>query len=747
MSYTWGDPDEVAEILIEGHACMVTVNLSLALRRLRLPSKPRIMWVDAVCINQSNVDEKSKQVAIMGQVYENSSQVVAWLGEPSDPKSTAPDTSASSVVDYKQTSIEWGTEDDIPRMKAFFLDEKTVDDWQVFGALSLLSLFSRNSHLDSLPFFKDPRYPDFNIGIYPSDLWQGCSKALYAILGSPYWSRVWILQELVLGEKIRIYYGRHLLPFGIFLEAERHLHKHYYGCCYQHCAAISNNQLSLLYGLVQGLLPIRRVNNMRQALQKGLGAKVSETLMSGIDFRKTTDPRDHIYGVVGLLKEQEDDPLVRPDYELKVESVFARACFKIIRDSNDLQILSYADRQTFLDTLPSWCHDFGESAIFNPNPYDWRSFRACAKDEFKLALMSDSKLLLEGYHIDTVAYVTEVRPFESLTRASLSAWFHHVGKLGHKHCANDDGSYKWDNEMHFDEVLGRTILGDTVLCQDKSSRQATFEDIQLLYSLFLYIKKNINPHTKDWAAKELPEELTGIKSSFLDRTQSRKLFITQGGRIGSGIASIFGQAKEVLVGDEVFVLPGSNLPVVLRRLQQSEAQSEVSQGDTSTKNKGSTPTIGSSTKKGALSYALVSTAYVHGLMNGEADALDNAPMKIILGQYPLPTGRAAARNEVTKNALRTSFAVGHGTTKHNTKETLWMQPYAQEPGPVSDGNEHAINAEAFLFPDGRQWDESFKPIPPHRVWLSKMFQNMPTTEEDWREYEDKIEESVRKNRT
>jgi hypothetical protein len=54
-----------------------------------------------------------------------------------------------------------------------------------------------------------------------------------------------------------------------------------------------------------------------------------DTLLAGIDFRHATDPRDHIYGVLGLLPDHKDDDLLRPDYSLSVAQVYGRAGFII----------------------------------------------------------------------------------------------------------------------------------------------------------------------------------------------------------------------------------------------------------------------------------------------------------------------------------------------------------------------------------------------------------------------------------
>jgi Heterokaryon incompatibility protein (HET) len=69
LSYCWGDPESQAEILVNKIKVSVTKNLELALRYMRHPQKPIIVWVDAISINQNDFEERNAQVKIMGQIY------------------------------------------------------------------------------------------------------------------------------------------------------------------------------------------------------------------------------------------------------------------------------------------------------------------------------------------------------------------------------------------------------------------------------------------------------------------------------------------------------------------------------------------------------------------------------------------------------------------------------------------------------------------------------------------------------
>ena len=81
ISYYWGDSALKCQIEIGGHYMPVPQSTFAALRRVRLPDRPRTVWIDAVCIDQQNIEERGHQVALMRDVYSNSVGNLVYLGE------------------------------------------------------------------------------------------------------------------------------------------------------------------------------------------------------------------------------------------------------------------------------------------------------------------------------------------------------------------------------------------------------------------------------------------------------------------------------------------------------------------------------------------------------------------------------------------------------------------------------------------------------------------------------------------
>ena len=88
LSYECGSPDSAVDIIVNGRAYTIRHNLSLLLTHIqRRPQcldaiADELLWVDAICISQTNIDERNAQVAIMGTIYQAAARTYAWLGWP-----------------------------------------------------------------------------------------------------------------------------------------------------------------------------------------------------------------------------------------------------------------------------------------------------------------------------------------------------------------------------------------------------------------------------------------------------------------------------------------------------------------------------------------------------------------------------------------------------------------------------------------------------------------------------------------
>jgi hypothetical protein len=84
LSYVWGSELKPNSIIIDNQCLKITHNLYMALLHLRDHGCPRVIWIDAICINQENDREKEHQIKLMAKIYVKASRVVIWLGDAED---------------------------------------------------------------------------------------------------------------------------------------------------------------------------------------------------------------------------------------------------------------------------------------------------------------------------------------------------------------------------------------------------------------------------------------------------------------------------------------------------------------------------------------------------------------------------------------------------------------------------------------------------------------------------------------
>jgi hypothetical protein len=196
LSYVWGDPRDRESITCDGKEILVTRNCLDAIRYLRLPSHTRTLWIDAICINQNSVSERNHQVKLMGKVYHYASKVLVWLGcEVDDTPIAFELLSKLKAVKLKHelqllsdmmAKEFFPIKSDGPSPSKNYIPPPEAQ-YQRQTATGLTSdgliLHMGDEERQSLPGFSSPQW-----------------KALDALLARPWFTGVWVLQEVIVSQ-------------------------------------------------------------------------------------------------------------------------------------------------------------------------------------------------------------------------------------------------------------------------------------------------------------------------------------------------------------------------------------------------------------------------------------------------------------------------------------------------------------------------------------------------------------------
>lgn len=237
LSYTWGsDKDAQEAVLINGKPFKVRQNLFAFLRHARKHFADKPLWIDAICINQEDIEEKSRQVKMMWRVYTETREVLVWLG----PK-----------VDHVGHAI------------------RCMDKYAEMNDAEMAISSARDD-----------------------EFWDG----FHAINTAMYWDRVWVIQEFTLPDKGRIICGDRWVTFATFQDTIRRFDSKIYRLVLNHLVFSSRRQ-SHFSDYISKIHPLwqRRLEHERSIKYK---PSANWTVLSGT--RYCQDLRDRVYGIMPL---------------------------------------------------------------------------------------------------------------------------------------------------------------------------------------------------------------------------------------------------------------------------------------------------------------------------------------------------------------------------------------------------------------------------------------------------------------
>jgi len=401
VSYVWGDANDTVDIFSSEGKLSITKNLYDILHKLRLPDEPRRIWADAVCINQADAAERSHQVRQMGKIYSSAELVAVWLGRDDEGYAFRAYCAVSEIASGGQHNI----------------------------------LGSRLAGGEPAYFFGCGKlyFTDSIFSIEDSE----ARKAVFALFLRPWFRRVWCIQEVALARLAIVHWGDFEISWKWLGLAAARFWDGYRLSALERQLEVGTLELAL--DLETG---IANADYMYR-VSRGCGAHSKSSLLPSFlrllyesDGFQSTDPRDLIYGLLGLpicdpSTNRNGEPFTEPDYSLSKEQLYVQLAEKIAQLYGPIPLLSCVQHGPEIqhNSLPTWIPRWDESytsTVLRPVDVD-DILRSRTRHKRTHTVASRGRYIcVKGKKVSTVL---SVLPSLSTTRLFGDLGDHHAQKL------------------------------------------------------------------------------------------------------------------------------------------------------------------------------------------------------------------------------------------------------------------------------------------------------------------------------
>ncbi|KAI6083840.1 HET-domain-containing protein [Hypoxylon rubiginosum] len=544
LSYVWGDPNSARNpgntIRIDGCDFPVTTNLLAALRSLRPhagATDPVVLWVDAVCINQADLDERSKQVSMMRDIYASAKQVIIWLGEEDD-----------------ETNLVFDT---LPMLATQSHRRGDEQDKKLLDATRLCSGFF-SGLVDQRPWF----------------------------------SRVWIIQELAMAKQDPLVVcGRRSVTWSTLMKAYEFVARKLFTELGQVRRKPQSNDSQSTTGNsskgdtvdlgeeeedieILGKLKIDMLDEIYKAMKSQGGESLRKLFMIS-RTSEATDPRDRVYALLGLLKPaSSSENSIVVDYRKPTATVYADAVAHIFAQGEGPYFLSgvflpgvSAPAPTIPSLpptisqplLPTWVPDFsrqtGDKTAqpvgtgFHPPASISASGPGAGCDNGR-RLEDGGTLQVEGLYVDTIEEVVFLGPFLESYLGRLA----HIESLTEiarqRLCLLDPSIRPHMERFRKGEPLWKALISNKRHTSGYDPAPASYE------AMYKDLLSDLTEGDK-WKLKLNHEQQDEFTKCLATNAEQRSFFTTTSGFVGTCV-------PDSRKGDVIAILFGSPVPFVLR---------------------------------------------------------------------------------------------------------------------------------------------------------------------------------------
>ncbi|KAF3811816.1 hypothetical protein GCG54_00014572 [Colletotrichum gloeosporioides] len=522
-SYTWGTPLPTMSILLNNISVDVRKNLYDFLRKLRKRDKAVVIWIDAFCINQDCHRERTHQVGLMAQVYSEAASVAIWLGP------------GSELMYY------------------------AIDIIEKLGTDSTI-------HID----------PKSGPAVFEDDGTENEKTAeVAAFFNVPWWFRVWTVQEYVLAKRRTFYCGDRKIEGEVVEEFSKNVAAHRGNCCSRIMVVHRTHGLRMNMG--DSIVTV--------SMLKDYCNKHSATFLSTLgrfEFRLATDPKDRIYGFLGIAR-QNGGPFLDALYEQSPQEACAALVQRWVEAYRNLDFLEHtADYPSFITQsfVPNWTERRPEGHDRWDCNKRWdvqHLYDACVGRKPQFCMESDGSASFVGMGVDTIKAVTTTH-YQEYADLILEA----QALIGFSESTSD--MYKPTSQSLHD-AFALTMTGGLQYRLSGGCERRETVDKCLLEWMDWILECRVTYIHVPVGTKQYMDDILSAHHFFRAALYGRSFILTEKGYFGFAPNSC--QARDV-----VAILFGAKSPCVLRPVNDVQTVPETH-------------------------FKLLGTSYVHGIMHGE----------------------------------------------------------------------------------------------------------------------------------
>lgn len=288
LSYVWGDASNRRPIRLNDDLFDITENLWIVLRRLRDHTIRRVLWVDAICINQIDSEEKSQQVTMMREIYGACQTAIIWLREDLD----VAETGSKSVLASR--------------------------------ACEMLDMLGADRHLHELPCFSVSDGGRTEISEDYAAHFDGFRKFVDVL----WWKRIWVVQEMILPNNLKFLYASEEFSYETLRSVVQVLQFHGTTCCKQYRYTLRAPAFDPILTFQEQVEP--RVST-RETWTKHTSITLFRLRRLFSAFQ-ATEKRDLFYALLGLVTNWGSSAPLYPNYGIPLREAIVQAVFKCISE-------------------------------------------------------------------------------------------------------------------------------------------------------------------------------------------------------------------------------------------------------------------------------------------------------------------------------------------------------------------------------------------------------------------------------